>query len=109
MYRGWLGTGCGMHVPIGSFYNPKHLGLVEPPEKIAKSEWVLVYGRSTACGLSAIQLAHLSRYKVVTTASSRNHELLKSFGEDVTIDYREPDLVSKIKQATGTLSSTAWT
>ena len=54
-----------------------------------------------ACGLSAIQLAHLSGYKIVTTASSRNHKLLKSLGADATIDYREPDLASKIKQATG--------
>ncbi|KAI0723730.1 GroES-like protein [Cerioporus squamosus] len=82
----------------GIAYN---LGLVEPPEKVAKPEWVLVYGGSAACGLSAIQLAHLSGYKVITAASPRNHELLKSLGADVTIDYREPDLVSKIKQATG--------
>ena len=54
-----------------------------------------------ACGLSAIQLARLSGYNIVTTASSRNHELLKSLGAHVTIDYREADLVSKIKQATG--------
>ncbi|KAI0698981.1 GroES-like protein [Cerioporus squamosus] len=86
---------------VQTLYNSKHLGLVEPPEKVAKPEWVLIYGGSTGCGLSAIQLAHLSGYKVVTTASSRNHELLKSLGADVTIDYREPDLASKIKQATG--------
>ncbi|RPD66607.1 GroES-like protein [Lentinus tigrinus ALCF2SS1-7] len=86
---------------VQALYNPRHLGLVEPPEKVAKPEWMLIYGGSTACGLSAIQLARLSGYKTVTTASSRNHELLKSLGADVTIDYREPDLVSKIKQATG--------
>ncbi len=56
---------------------------------------------SAAVGLCAIQLAHLSGYKVVTTASLRNHDLLKSLGADVTIDYRDPDVVSKIKQATG--------
>lgn len=108
---------------VQALYNPKHLGLVEPPEKVSEPQWVLIYGgsseclyvaiirssncssrtmtHSAACGLSAIQLAHLSGYKVVTTASVRNHERLKSIGADVTIDYREPDLVSKIKQATG--------
>ncbi|RDX46878.1 GroES-like protein [Lentinus brumalis] len=93
--------GVAFWTAVQALYNPKHLGLVEPPEKVAKPEWVLVYGGSSACGLSAIQLAHLSGYKVVTTASTRNHALLKSLGADVTIDYREPDLVSKIKEATG--------
>ena len=51
--------------------------------------------------MAAIQLAHLSGYKVVTTASPRNHALLKSFGADVTIDYRDPDVVAKIKEVTG--------
>ena len=52
-------------------------------------------------GMAAIQLAHLSGYKVVTTASPRNHALLKSYGADVTIDYRDPDVVAKIKEVTG--------
>ena len=30
-----------------ALYNPKHLGLVEPPEKVAKPEWVLIYGGSS--------------------------------------------------------------
>ncbi|RDX45871.1 GroES-like protein [Lentinus brumalis] len=93
--------GAAFWTSVQALYNPKHLGLVEPPAKVAKPEWVLIYGGSTACGLTAIQLAHLSGYKVVTTASSRNHELLKSLGADVTVDYRETGLVSKIKQATG--------
>ncbi|KAI0723773.1 GroES-like protein [Cerioporus squamosus] len=93
--------GVAFWTAVQALYNPRHLGLVEPPQKVAEPEWVFVYGGSSACGLSAIQLAHLSGYKVVTTASARNHALLKSLGADVTIDYREPDLVSKIKQATG--------
>lgn len=32
---------------VQALYNPKHLGLVEPPEKVAKPEWVLVYGGSS--------------------------------------------------------------
>ena len=37
-------------------------------------------------GLYAIQLAKLSGYKVVTVASPRNHELLKSYGADAVFD-----------------------
>ncbi len=57
--------------------------------------------RSAAVGLCAIQLARLSGYKIITTASPRNHELLKSLGADVTVDYHDPDVVSKIKEVTG--------
>ncbi|TFK91792.1 GroES-like protein [Polyporus arcularius HHB13444] len=93
--------GVAFWTAVQAFYAPGRLGLVEPPAKVASPEWVLVYGGSSAVGLCAIQLAHLSGYKVVTTASPRNHDLLKSLGADVTIDYRDPDVVSKIKQATG--------
>ncbi|RPD59285.1 GroES-like protein [Lentinus tigrinus ALCF2SS1-7] len=86
---------------VQALYGPGRLGLVEPPAKADNSEWVLIYGGSSAVGLFAIQLAHLSGYKVITTASQRNHELLKSLGADVTLDYHDPEVVSKIKQATG--------
>ncbi|TFK91794.1 GroES-like protein [Polyporus arcularius HHB13444] len=84
-----------------AFYAPGRLGLVEPPAKAATPDWVFVYGGSSAVGLCAIQLARLSGYKVITTASPRNHELLKSLGADVTVDYHDPDVVSKIKEVTG--------
>ncbi|KAI0723729.1 GroES-like protein [Cerioporus squamosus] len=93
--------GVAFWTAVQTFYAPGRLGLVEPPAKVATPEWVLIYGGSSAVGLCAIQLARLSGYKVVTTASPRNHELLKSLGADVTIDYHDPDVVSKIKQATG--------
>lgn len=46
----------------------------------------LVYSGSTAVGHYAVQLAHLSGYKVVATASPNNHGALKSFGVDVAYD-----------------------
>ena len=38
----------------------------------------------------AIQLAHIAGYKVVTTASPKNHELVKSLGADAVFDVRSP-------------------
>lgn len=52
-------------------------------------------------GQFAIQLLRLSGYKIVTTASPRNFELIKSLGADAVFDYRDPEVVSKIKAATG--------
>lgn len=70
----------------------------------------------------AIQLAHLAGYKVVTTASPRNFQLCTSLGADAVFDvgvffrhellyqtilhtdrciqYRDPDVVTKIKDVT---------
>ena len=49
-------------------------------------------------GMFAVQLAHAAGYKVVTTASPRNHDLLKSFGADEVFDVR-PLTASKIASA----------
>ena len=63
---------------------------------------MLIYlSNVAAVGQYAIQLAHLSGYKIVTTASPRNHDLVRSLGADVVFDYRAPDVVTKIKGATG--------
>lgn len=48
-----------------------------------------------------MQLAHISGYKVVSTASPRNFELVKARGADVMLDYRDADVVAKIKAAAG--------
>lgn len=53
-----------------------------------------------AVGHFAIQLAHLAGYKVAATASPRNFTLVKSLGADAVFDYRDEDVVAKIKQAT---------
>ena len=56
---------------------------------------------SAAVGQSAIRLAALAGYKVVTTASPRNFDLVKSLGASAAFDYRATDVVSQIKAATG--------
>ncbi|GJE85024.1 zinc-binding alcohol dehydrogenase family protein, partial [Phanerochaete sordida] len=93
--------GCGYWTAVQALFHPDRLGLVEVPERVRGEEWVLVYGGSGSVGLFAIQLAHLAGYKVVTTASPRNHALCKSLGADAVIDYNAPDAIEQIKAATG--------
>ncbi|KAI0924688.1 hypothetical protein AcW2_005498 [Taiwanofungus camphoratus] len=93
--------GCAFWTSVQALYHPTRLGLVEPPAKVDKEEWVFVYGGSSSVGQYAVQLAHLSGYKVVSTASPRNFELVKSLGADAVFDYKDPEAVSKIKAATG--------
>lgn len=48
-------------------------------------------------GLYAIQLAHLFSIPVVAICSSKHFELCKSMGADNVFDYRDPELVKKVK------------
>jgi NADPH:quinone reductase-like Zn-dependent oxidoreductase len=67
----------------------------------ASAPWVLVYSGATSVGQYAVQLAALAGYRVVTTASPRNTELLKSLGAAAVVDYSDADVPAKIKEATG--------
>jgi len=94
-------TGCALWTAVQALYNPSRLRLVEPPSTVSLETWVLIYGGSTSVGQFAIQLAHLSGYKVATVAGSHNHALVRSLGADAVFDYRSSDVVSQIKEATG--------
>lgn len=76
------------------------LGLALPSEPVSDKTPLLVYGGSTATGSIAIQFGKLSGYQVITTASPRNHELLKSLGADHVIDYNDPQAGQKIRELT---------
>ncbi|QRV87248.1 Zinc-binding dehydrogenase [Ceratobasidium sp. AG-Ba] len=91
--------GCALWTSIQAFY--LRMGLAEPSAPSDKGEWILIYGGSTSLGLFSTQLAKLSGYKVVTTVSQKNSELLKSLGADVVIDYKASDVVEQIQRVTG--------
>ncbi|KAF5369284.1 hypothetical protein D9758_002618 [Tetrapyrgos nigripes] len=69
------------------------------PEK-PQSFPILIWGGSSTVGQYTIQLAKLSGLQVITTASSKNHDLLKSLGADAVFDYREQDVSLKIREFT---------
>lgn len=50
---------------------------------------VLIHAGAGGVGSIAIQLAKLRGAKVITTASGRNHDFVRSLGADVAVDYRE--------------------
>ncbi|GBE89406.1 Zinc-type alcohol dehydrogenase-like protein [Sparassis crispa] len=93
--------GCAFWTAVQALYEPSRLGLVEPPRKVEREEWIFISSGSSSVGQYAIQLAHLSGYKVATTSSPHNFELVKSLGADVVFDYHGPSAVSQIKNATG--------
>jgi len=62
---------------------------------------ILIWGGASAVGQYAIQFAKLGGLRVVTTASSKNFDLVKGLGADEVFDYRDEGVVEKIRVATG--------
>lgn len=62
-------------------------------------ETVLVWGGSTSVGSNAIQLAVAAGYRVITTASPRNFEYVKSLGASQAFDYRSGTVVADVSAA----------
>ena len=61
---------------------------------------VLIWAGGTNVGQYAIQLAKSADCFVITTASPARHDYLKELGADLCFDYKDPNVVSQIKQAT---------
>ena len=60
---------------------------------------ILIWGGATATGILAIQIAKLVySLSVITTASPKNHCLLKQLGADYVFDYKDTDVVNKVKR-----------
>ncbi|KAK2023378.1 zinc-binding dehydrogenase [Colletotrichum zoysiae] len=72
------------------------------------SATILIYGGSTAMGISGIQYARLSGYKVLATASPHNFEYLKSLGASEVFDYKSPTVSEDIRRHTDDGLTLAW-
>jgi len=57
---------------------------------------ILIWGGSSSCGSSAIQLATAAGCSVVTTASSANFEYMKSLGAEHVFDHKNPKIVDEL-------------
>jgi NADPH:quinone reductase-like Zn-dependent oxidoreductase len=64
-----------------------------------RDEWVIIWGGSTSVGGNAIQLAVAAGYNVVTTASPKNFDYVKSLGAACAFDYRGQTVVGDIVAA----------
>jgi NADPH2:quinone reductase len=70
--------------------------------RLKAGETLLVHGGSSGIGTAAIQLAHESGARVITTAGSAEKlEACRTLGADVAINYKTEDFVAATKAATG--------
>lgn len=87
---------------IQALFHTPRLALPVPAQSTPReaAPWVLIYSGATSVGQYAIQLAHYAGYRVITTTSPKNFELVKSLGADVAVDYRDREVAAEIREAT---------
>ena len=83
--------GVGISTIAVSFYQDFGIPLPDNDPTFGKGKPFFVYGGSTTTGLLAVQFAKLSGFRVITTCSPRNYELVKARGADEAYDYHDFD------------------
>ncbi|OHX66667.1 zinc-binding dehydrogenase [Flammeovirga pacifica] len=70
--------------------------------KVNENDKVLIIGGAGGVGSYAVQIAkHVCKAKkVIAVASSQKHDYVKSLGADEVIDYKNTDVVSRVKELT---------
>lgn len=81
---------------LGFSFEPAQLEGLSPKDKA-----ILIWGGASTCGLAAIQIAKAAGFSpIFTTASAKNHAVLRELGATQCFDYRDPNVVEQIRAAT---------
>jgi putative PIG3 family NAD(P)H quinone oxidoreductase len=72
-----------------------HLGKLQP------GETVLIHAGAGGVGGAAVQLAHAAGARVITTAQSQVHDLVRRMGADHAINYVDEDFAAVVAELTG--------
>ena len=68
--------------------------------RVERGETVLVHGAAGRVGTAALELGALAGLNMIGTASARDREAVERLGA-VAIDYRNEDLLARVRQLTG--------
>lgn len=100
--------GIGGETAIQALFHRLELTIPDFSKGAAKvtdsSPELLVWAGSTSVGQWAVQLGHAAGYKVITTASPKNHAFLKELGAYDTYDYSDASTPQKIASSYPNLS-----
>jgi NADPH:quinone reductase-like Zn-dependent oxidoreductase len=67
---------------------------------LAAGETVLIHGAGGGVGLAATQLARLRGARIIGTASTSKHDVIRQHGVEHAIDYRTADVVAEVRRLT---------
>ncbi|RMI95096.1 hypothetical protein BHE90_017343 [Fusarium euwallaceae] len=90
------------HTAVDALFNCLSYGL--PAAKLdgvdTKGQPILIWGGASSVGLAAIQIARAVGFSpIFTTASPKNHDILKRLGATECFDYKSPTVVDDIRKA----------
>lgn len=74
------------------------LGISREQQSPDAKEALIIWGASSSVGASAVQIARIQGWKVYATASPKHHSWLKDIGAIDVLDYKDPDVASKMGQ-----------
>lgn len=87
----------GLSTAACALFQMDQLGLQHPSSSPAPTgKTVLVWGGSTSVGSNAIQLAVAAGFEVVTTASPRNFDYVRSLGASAVFDYASLTVIEDV-------------
>lgn len=70
------------------------LPFIKDHARLSEGQHILINGASGSIGTYAIQLAKYYGATVTAVCSGKNHDLVKSLGADITIDYHKTDFTT---------------
>jgi NADPH:quinone reductase-like Zn-dependent oxidoreductase len=73
--------------------------------KLQAGQTILIHGGSGGVGSFAVQIAKARGARVIATASTANHDLLRQLGTDVAIDYTKARFEEIAKDVDAVLDS----
>ncbi|WP_108671869.1 zinc-binding dehydrogenase [Peribacillus acanthi] len=100
---------CASHIPAGvSFEEAAAIPtagytayqVINRKLPIRHLKTILIHGGAGGVGGYAVQLAKQNGLTVFSTASSHNHDYVKSLGADYVIDYNKEDVKAKVMELT---------
>ncbi|MDW3219037.1 MAG: NAD(P)H-quinone oxidoreductase [Acidimicrobiales bacterium] len=68
---------------------------------LTSGRWALVHAGASGVGTASIQIAKALGARIAVTASAGKHEVCRSLGADVVIDYAAEDFAERVLDATG--------
>ncbi|PWY85785.1 zinc-binding alcohol dehydrogenase domain-containing protein cipB [Aspergillus sclerotioniger CBS 115572] len=97
-YADAAGIPLGISTAACGLFQKDYLALQHPtaPRAASTSQTVLIWSGASSVGSNAIQLAVAAGYEVITTASPKNYDFVKSLGASLVFDYKSETVVEDI-------------
>jgi len=67
---------------------------------LTSGRWALVHAGASGVGTASIQIAKAMGARIIVTASAGKHDVCRSLGADVVVDYKTDDFVEAVTEAT---------